>query len=680
MEAQPSNEAGPPPANGSATQTLDSTDAPSANETQRTTAQPATQSAPATAKPPKRPMQPTRDRFNAQSLGGSLNMSIKKARVLMVGAGGIGCELLKNLVLAGFGEISIVDLDTIDLSNLNRQFLFRHEHIKKSKALVAKEVAQRFNPKVKIDAHHANIKDSQFDVPWFKRFTIVFNALDNLEARRHVNKMCLAADVPLVESGTTGFNGQVQVIKKGVTACYDCTPKETPKSFPVCTIRSTPSQPIHCIVWGKSYLLSEMFGASEDQTAFDHSTDADNAQEVEELKRESEALRKIRDAVGKPEFPQMLFDKVFYADIERLRSVEDMWKSRAPPEPLKYDKVMEQASEALASKEAILADGQRVWSLEESLVVFNDSIDRLSKRMEQLKKDHDPSKPDPEISFDKDDEDTLDFVAASANIRSTIFGIDRKSRFDIKQMAGNIIPAIATTNAIVAGLCVLQSMKILQGNYDHSKEVFLTPFAAGRLLAPDRSRKPNPECPVCGVFYTALEVDLSRATLKDVVDTFVKDKLGFDDKEFVLSNDVGILYDPDETDNLPKKLSELGIDDSSFLTVMDEDDDDTFVNVIISVQKGTFAESDPPLKSQLDEKPSIPRKPKKASNGAPAESNGVQNGKHSIDGEPQTVSQGLKRSRLDEDGPPLKKAKMAGGKVDDDVVVVEDAGGAIVID
>jgi hypothetical protein len=62
---------------------------------------------------------------------------MNQARILMVGAGGIGCELLKNLVLSGFGEIHIVDLDTIDLSNLNRQFLFRHEHIKKSKALVS---------------------------------------------------------------------------------------------------------------------------------------------------------------------------------------------------------------------------------------------------------------------------------------------------------------------------------------------------------------------------------------------------------------------------------------------------------------------------------------------------------------------------------------------------------------
>jgi ubiquitin-like 1-activating enzyme E1 B len=79
---------------------------------------------------------------------------------------------------------------------------------------VAKETAQKFNPNVRIEAHHANIKDPRFSIDWFGGYTVVFNALDNLEARRHVNKMCLAADVPLIESGTTGFNGQVQVIKK----------------------------------------------------------------------------------------------------------------------------------------------------------------------------------------------------------------------------------------------------------------------------------------------------------------------------------------------------------------------------------------------------------------------------------------------------------------------------------
>lgn len=371
--------------------------------------------------------------------------------------------------------------------------------------------------------------------------------------------MCLAADVPLIESGTTGFNGQVQVIKKGVTACYDCAPKETPKTFPVCTIRSTPSQPIHCIVWGKSYLLNEIFGTSEDESAFDHSADADNAKEIEELKRESEALRKIRQSVGTPEFQEMLFTKVFNTDIVRLRSMEDMWKTRKPPEPLEYKTLLEQASEALAAKDAVLQDGQKVWTLEENLVVFNDSLGRLSKRMLEMKKAQEPGEEEPVITFDKDDEDTLDFVAASANIRSAIFGIDRKSKFDIKQMAGNIIPAIATTNAVVAGLCVLESFKVLQGDYDKAKEVFLTPFSTARLLASDKSREPNPDCPVCGVFQTRAYVDLSRATLNDLVEDFLKLQLGYGEKDISVSNEVGILYDPDETDNLGKKLSDLGV-------------------------------------------------------------------------------------------------------------------------
>lgn len=61
--------------------------------------------------------------------------------------------------------------------------------------------------------------DKKFNVDWFQTFNIVFNALDNIAARRHVNHMCLAANVPLVESGTTGFNGQVQVIEKVSSTC-----------------------------------------------------------------------------------------------------------------------------------------------------------------------------------------------------------------------------------------------------------------------------------------------------------------------------------------------------------------------------------------------------------------------------------------------------------------------------
>ncbi|KAK3320610.1 hypothetical protein B0T19DRAFT_450808 [Cercophora scortea] len=626
----------------------------------------------------------------------------KQTRVLMVGAGGIGCELLKNLVLTGFKEVHIVDLDTIDLSNLNRQFLFRHEHIKKSKALVAKEAAQKFNPNVEIVAHHANIKDAEFNIEWFSSFAIVFNALDNLEARRHVNKMCLAADVPLIDSGTTGYNGQVMVIKKGVTACYDCSYKETPKSFPVCTIRSTPSQPIHCIVWGKSYLLNEIFGTSEDESAFDHSADGENANEIAELRRESEALRHIRESVGTEQFAQMLFDKVFNTDIVRLRSMEDMWKSRKPPEPLDYRALMEKASEVIRAKELVLKDDQKVWSLEENLVVFNDSLERLSKRILDMKAHQNGTGPSPIITFDKDDEDTLDFVAASANIRSSLFGIDRKPKFDIKQMAGNIIPAIATTNAIVAGLCVLESFKVLRGEYDQAKEVYLTPFMPARLLGIDRPRKPNPDCPVCSVFQTRVYVDLSRATLNDLVEDFLKLELGYGDKEISVSNEVGILYDPDETDNLEKKLTELGIKQDSFLTVTDEDDDETYVNVVIAIQEAyappllftpilqtdTYPSKEPsgdkPIKGVDSEGLKIPMKPKKDT---PApETNGHQNGvgKRPHDSAPLETTL-AKRPHPDDSAEVTlaKKARIAAGaSADDDVVLIGDGtqAGAIVIE
>ena len=136
---------------------------------------------------------------------------LSTTRVLMVGAGGIGCELVKNLVLSGFKDITMIDLDTIDYSNLNRQFLFRAHHVQRSKALVAREAALEFphDDGLKIAAHHGNIKDEQFGFDFFKGFDIVLNALDNLSARRHVNRICLAAEKPLVESGTTGYLGQV---------------------------------------------------------------------------------------------------------------------------------------------------------------------------------------------------------------------------------------------------------------------------------------------------------------------------------------------------------------------------------------------------------------------------------------------------------------------------------------
>ncbi|KAJ5159519.1 Ubiquitin-activating enzyme E1-like [Penicillium canariense] len=610
-----------------------------------------------------------------RSLGVDLTNRIKESRVLLVGAGGIGCELLKNLVLTGFGEVHIIDLDTIDLSNLNRQFLFRHEHIKKPKALVAKEVAHHFQPGAKLEAYHANIMDSQFNVGWFKTFDMVFNALDNLAARRHVNRMCLAAGVPLIESGTTGFNGQVQVIEKGKTECYDCNPKETPKSYPICTIRSTPTQPIHCIVWAKSYLLPELFGVSEDEAVeLDTTENTENAKEIANLRKEAEALKEIRQSMGSDDFVKNVFGKVFETDIKRLCEMDDMWKERQAPEALEYDKLQESSA---SIEPTISKCDQRAWSLEENLVVFTDSLNRLSKRLRELQAKKSPEDSEPILTFDKDDEDTLDFVTSTANLRAEVFHIDLQSKFDTKQMAGNIIPAIATTNAMTASLCVLQAFKVLQGDLSHAKMVFLE-RSGPRAINSEALRPPNPDCQVCSVVRAEVAVD-SSATLQDLVEGVLQQKLGYTD-EFSMRNDDDLIYDPDEQGNLSKRLSELGIGNNCLLTVADDDDVEKDPRVVLELE--IIERTEPSTDGKhvvLQKSIDIPRRPKKSilpeHEDAPTTNGTGVTGKRKREGEEEPFM----------NGHVAKRVAAGSAQNGDDAVIIDldepsNQGGAIMID
>lgn len=196
-----------------------------------------------------------------------------------VSGGGIGCELLKDLSLSGFRHVEVIDLDTIDISNLNRQLLFRSQHVGMPKCTVGCEVAKDMVPEssdenlpeIIYKAHHGNVCDaSKFHVNFIKQFNLVLNALDNVEARRRVNRLCLAANVPLVEAGTTGYLGQVTVIHKpSQVACYECKTQETQKVYPICTIRSTPSMPVHTIVWGKELYKLLFNGKDEDSMLYE---------------------------------------------------------------------------------------------------------------------------------------------------------------------------------------------------------------------------------------------------------------------------------------------------------------------------------------------------------------------------------------------------------------------------
>ncbi|CAG0914502.1 unnamed protein product [Notodromas monacha] len=402
--------------------------------------------------------------------------AVAKSKVLVVGAGGIGCELLKNLVLSGFRDIVVVDLDTIDVSNLNRQFLFQKQHVSQSKAKVARESALAFDPDATIESVHGSIMSPEFGVTYFKQFTLVMNALDNNAARTHVNRLCLSAEIPLIESGTAGYFGQVKVIKKGLFECFECQPPSRTKTFPNCTIRNTPSEPIHCIVWAK-HLFSQLFGEEDDENEVSPDMDdpelggsaGERALNNNGAENTTSGPRVSTKAWAKEigYDPKKLFMKFFHSDIQYLLSMKKLWEKRRPPTPLDCEKLDEEAGCSTDSSSDKLED-LKMWSLQDCFIHFSEAVGILKVRAEK-----------DDLTWDKDDCPSLDFVTACSNIRAAVFGIPRKTRFDVKSMAGNIIPAIATTNAIVAGGMVVEAFKILRNKIEDCKLESL------HMIAPD---------------------------------------------------------------------------------------------------------------------------------------------------------------------------------------------------
>ncbi|XP_071174369.1 SUMO-activating enzyme subunit 2-like isoform X1 [Mytilus edulis] len=493
---------------------------------------------------------------------------VKQSKILVVGAGGIGCELLKNLVLTGFNDITVIDLDTIDVSNLNRQFLFRKEHVGKSKAKVAMESTLKFNPNVKIQAFHDSIMSTEYGLNFFKQFSAVMNALDNRAARNHVNRMCLSADVPLIESGTAGYLGQVQVIKKGLTECYECQPKPTQKTFPGCTIRNTPSEPVHCVVWAK-HLFNQLFGEDDpDQDVSPDTEDPELAGDAGKSAMEKEASetavggierKSTRTwATGTAYNPHKLFNKFFKDDIKYLLSMENLWKKRRPPTPLEYSDLPKDTKSETGMRD------QRVWSIQECSDVFSTCLSKLRDQVHQ--------QGDGVLVWDKDDEIAMDFVTSTANIRAYIFGIALKSRFDIKSTAGNIIPAIATTNAIIAALIVMEGIKVLHGDFDKCKQIYLNRQANPRkkLLVPCALDKPNPKCYVCSSKpEVTVVLNTEKFTVKQLEDKVLKVGLGMVAPDVEIDDGKGtILISSEEgetEENAEKHLSNFKITSGTIL-------------------------------------------------------------------------------------------------------------------
>lgn len=593
------------------------------------------------------------------------------------------------------------------MSNLNRQFLFHKEHVGKSKAEVARETALQFNPDAKIVAHFDSIFSTKFGVGFYQGFDLVLNALDNRAARNHVNRMCLNARIPLIESGTSGYNGQVELIQRGATQCYECAPKAAQKTYPGCTIRNTPSEPIHCIVWAK-HLFNQLFG--EDNADEDVSPDTadpeaagdagQNAMAAESDEKGNVVRTSTKQwAQNSNYLPEKLFNKFFYDDINYLLSMENLWTSRTAPRPMKFGEISDiLAGVAVASDAGVLPD-QKIWSLAECQKVFADSVSKLKEQAGKLNEgDH--------LVWDKDDQDAMDFVTACANIRSLIFSIPQKSRFDVKSMAGNIIPAIATTNAITAGFVVLHAFKVLEKNFEQCQSVYMRLRANPRnqIFVPEKQLTvPNPKCYICADKPEAvLKVDTDVVTVKELRDDILIKVMGMVKPDVQRDDGKGsivISSDPEETLEMEEKLlKDVKIVDGCILKV-----DDYFQNyeLTITIVHKT-AGRDEPRFQVVAEKDVL--KPAEASEEAaepqpgPSGINGGAGGSSAngtsamvyesddddlmvLEEEPEVVSTSAEKRKFDEaDGeasPSIKRARIetpapAPQDEDDDLICIED--------
>ena len=167
-------------------------------------------------------------------IGAEGQIKIKRAKVLVVGAGGLGCPVLQYLAASGVGTLGIIDFDVVEIHNLHRQILFSAADIGKSKAPAAAEKLRLMNPHVNCLVFNERLQQSNA-IEIINQFDIVVDGSDNFLARYLVNDICVQLNKPLVFGSILNFEGQVAVFNyEGSKNLRDIFP-EPPDNVPNCS-------------------------------------------------------------------------------------------------------------------------------------------------------------------------------------------------------------------------------------------------------------------------------------------------------------------------------------------------------------------------------------------------------------------------------------------------------------
>ena len=150
---------------------------------------------------------------------------LKLANVLIVGCGGIGCTSAELLARAGVGQITLIDADTIEISNLQRQIAYVEENIGFYKSEILAKRLKQINPPIRIENYNSKLDESNAE-QLISTQDLVLDGCDNFTTRYLVNQICTQLNVPLISASAIGFQGQLFMVE-GDSACYECLfPKE----------------------------------------------------------------------------------------------------------------------------------------------------------------------------------------------------------------------------------------------------------------------------------------------------------------------------------------------------------------------------------------------------------------------------------------------------------------------